>query len=456
MLSRRSLAAALAAALTPLLLIGCTSSAEDPQQQTARTPAPSTTAAVPAITCDEGEPLTQSFDNGAAWSMCWSVEPSVGLLLTDVSFAPNGDDPIRILESLAIAQLEVPYDSGERITNDITEAGFGSGRMQTQTETECVGELIATDVPNVGDGTYGKTHHREVLCSDVVDDGLGYRSGDGGKLVADRRQKWQLSTISKVGWYEYVSQYAFGSDGTISPGLGATGDISPLDFTDEEHGWPIGEGDDVRGASHSHNAVWRAHWALDATGELGVEQYDAVPTGEHGSESPIIDGTLSQISHPATSEWTDRRWWRVLAPGVTNADGHPISYEIDLDGTDSFEFSEDQHEHGDDAGYDVAFTNADDCQIFATHNDTSCGSGVLDYVGDSAGEDLRDVVSWVAVGFHHVVRDEDQSPMNTHWQGFTLVPRDLTAQLVGIPAERESANGIPEDSIWRQGAEDAE
>src|SRR5690606_15961360 len=36
-------------------------------------------------------------------------------------------------------------------------------------------------------------------------------------------------------------------------------------------------------------------------------------------------------------------------------------------------------------------------------------------------------VAWVNVGFHHVNRDEDQSPMPIHWQGFTLYPRDFSA-----------------------------
>lgn len=451
--ARRTSAVLCALAAVSLAVPGCTADAtsvdsSSPQQSSSDVASPD---------CADGAPLTQVFDNGAAWSMCWSIDPDLGLVLADIGFAPDGGDPIPVLESLSIAQLEVPYDNGERITNDITEAGFGSGRMQTLTEKECAGDRIATKVPNIGDGTYGKSPEREVLCSEVGDDGLGYRSSDG-VLVADRRQSWKLGAISKVGWYEYVAQYAFGSDGTISPSLGATGDVSPLDFEDgehaDDHGWAVGEGDEAHAASHSHNAVWRMHWSLGAVGDLRAQQYDAKDTGEYGSESPIVDGSLVEFEHPTIAEKENRRWWRVLSPTVENSDGHPISYQIDLSRSDSFTFTEDQHEHGADAGYDVAFTNADDCQRFATHNDSTCGEGVLDYVEDGEDEPLRDVVSWVAVGFHHVVRDEDQSPMDTHWQGFTLLPRDLTAQRVGVPDGREDVNGVPEDSIWLQGEDD--
>ena len=93
-------------------------------------------------------------------------------------------------------------------------------------------------------------------------------------------------------------------------------------------------------------------------------------------------------------------------------------------------------------GRQNAFTEADDCQLYATANkDGSCGAGVLDFAQDEA--ELSDVVTWVAVGFHHVARDEDQSPMEMHWQGFTLTPRDLTAQRVDPPSAREDVNGKP-------------
>jgi primary-amine oxidase len=442
MSSRRTLGVLVAAITVSSLVAGCDGSPAEV--------APPAAAPTPAThDCSDGDPLSQTLDNGASWSLCWTVDPKRGVVLRDVRFTPTGQEEIPVLESLAIAQLEVPYDDGERNTSDITEAGFGGTRMKTLTETECTGERVETEVPNIGDGTFGEAPERAVLCSEVVDTGIGYRSSDGGTLVADRSSAWQLASISKVGWYEYIAQYAFGSDGSIRPALGATGDISPVDFTDPEHGWPVGEGDEAHAASHSHNVVWRAHWDLGASGALRAEQYDAEPTGEMGSESAIVEGSLTGLPHPATAEWTDRRWWRVVAPDALNADGHPVSYQIDLGKTDSFEFTHDQHDHGDDAGYDVAFTNADECQVFATHNGGACGAGVLDFVDRDASAELTDVVSWVAVGYHHVVRDEDQSPMDTHWQGFTLLPRDLTAQRVAVPEGREDLNGVPSNE-WTE------
>ena len=54
---------------------------------------------------------------------------------------------------------------------------------------------------------------------------------------------------------------------------------------------------------------------------------------------------------------------------------------------------------------------------------------------------MTNPVMWVRVGFHHVPRDEDQSPMPVHWQGFGLVPRDFTEINRLAPDARARVNG---------------
>lgn len=468
--------------LTALVLSGC-GDGQDAQQTADGEESPAAQHAVDTgerarepLDCTDGQqPLSHAMDNGAEWAMCFSVDPDAGMVLHDVTFAAPGQDPVRLIRTMALAQLEVPYDSGERLTSDITRSGFGGTKMHTLTSQECAGELISHPVPDIGDGTHGETRDREVLCSEGEDSGLAYRLSEGGEVSTARGQQWSLSTVSKVGWYEYISRYTFGSDGSITPALGATGDLSPVDFTDEAHGWAVGEGEADYAASHSHNAVWRIRWGLGEDEPMQVEQYDAAPTGDWGEESPVLEGEITTIDEPTLARAEDRRWWRVLAPDLTNDDDHAISYEISLGATDSFTFVHDQeaaqeeagesgesaesdesgesvhdHEH-EDLGYDVAFTSHDECEKFATENrEGDCGPGVPEYVEESAGESLEDVVSWVAVGFHHVPRDEEQSPMEMHWQSFDLVPRDLTASRPDAPEGREDVNGVPTDSPYRE------
>lgn len=393
--------------------------------------------------CPDGEPLTQTLSSGSAWAMCWRIHPDTGLVLEDVAFAPAGHEQVQVLASLTIGQLEVPYDSGARTTEDITAEGFGGRSMLELGDESCGGERISAPIPTIGDGETGTVETREVLCRETVDGGIAYHAKDDrpdAVPLVRRRTDLRLSTISKVGWYEYVTQYTFGADGSITPELGATGDLSPADWSDARHGRPVGRGEHDHATSHSHNVVWKVHWALGGRGGQVVEQYDAEDTHETGPESPVVEGRLLPIPREDTRERENRRWWRVMNPRLLNDDGHPVSYEIALGATSSFTFTrDDEHEHG---GYDIAFTQAVDCQEYATANrDAHCGGGVPDYVADR--EQLDDVVSWVAVGFHHVPRDEDQSPMEAHWQGFTMLPRDVTATRPDVPPERAGINGSP-------------
>jgi len=438
---RRPLAGALAL-IGALALVACADGGAGGGAAGTGAPAGTPAAtAVAALDCGAGQQIAQTLTSGATWSMCWSVDPKRGLELTGIHIAPPGGAPVSVIESLAISQLEVPYDTGERLTDDITSAGFGGRSMKTLEPEACLGDRLSAAIPNFGDGSIGDSPVREVLCSELVDGGISYHASGPIAPAVARRTDWQLSTVSRVGWYEYVTQYVFGADGSIRVRLGATGDLSPVDYADPGHGSAVGPGDSAHAASHSHDAVWRVHWALGGPGGMTAEQYDADPTGQTGPKSPVLQGRTTPIDRPATAEWADRRWWRVVAPGATNADGHPISYQIDLERTDSFTFADDHGHSG--AGYDVAFTNADDCQLYATKNRGGCGTGVLDFVDRGAGQPLDDVVSWVAVGFHHVPRDEEQSPMELHWQGFTLLPRDLTAQRFDVPEGREGVNGVP-------------
>lgn len=420
----------------------------DPSSRAAGRPEGGTSGAAAPTCGKQAHPLTRTLANRATWTMCWAIDPYQGLVLSDISYTPPGDKPTKIMASLSLGQLEVPYDTGVRTTKDITKQGFGGRNLQSISKAECTGEIRDTFVPNFGTGKVGGGERRPVLCLKTEQTGLAYRANDGGKVVAAQGDALMINTISKVGWYEYVNQYTFAADGMIKPQLGATGTLSPADYTDDDHqGNPVGHGDEDKAASHTHNAVWRVHWALGGRGPLAVQEYDAKFNGKKGKQSLEIDGNLTDIAREAKRDKADRRWWRVLNPAVRNADDHPISYQIDIDHTDSYHATADQagpDHHGVQAqpDYDVAFTEDDDCQKFASDNDNaSCGDGVDDYLADQ--QQLTDVTSWVAVGFHHVVRDEDQSPMDLHWQGFTLSPRDLLAQRPQPPSGYESANGKP-------------
>ncbi|MEH1169911.1 primary-amine oxidase [Micromonospora sp. CPCC 205539] len=389
-------------------------------------------AADPAPDCGTSGLVRETLPNGTRWQLCWHVDAKTGLVLEQVAVRARGATaPVRVLGSITMAQLNVPYDSGTNEWNDITSYGFGGDRMQTLTGEDCRGGSRRPAA--TGAGPAGN----RVLCVSEERSGPAFRLNDEAtaETFSEQGDDLVLRTYSKVGWYEYVNEYRLSDDGVISVGLGATGDLSPYDFSGPTDGWPVGVGESDHASSHHHSAFWRVDFDLDGQGGEGVEQYDTAPTGDRGRRSAILATTRTPVATEATATVANRRWWRVASPTSLNADGHPRSYELALTGGDSYEAHPETIP-------DVTFTQYRECEKFATFNtDPECQARtILDYTN---GEALTDPVLWVRVGYHHVPRDEDQSPMPVHWQGFQLVPRDMFATNPIGPSARATINGRP-------------
>ncbi|WP_127792138.1 hypothetical protein [Agromyces sp. LHK192] len=418
-------------------------------------PATAASAAPPPINCSGDALIEKEFDNGTAWQMCWRVDSKKGLVLEQVAVkAPGEDGYRRVLDSVYLSQLHVPYDTGKNVWNDITSYGFGNQYLQKLSPAEC-GDGTLRDVAQ----TWTTTRRGETttwmrtipaLCITDTTSPLAYRSHeqswgsieDAPLFTADK-QGFTLQTISKVDWYEYATKVEFTDEGGISFDLGATGDVSYEDFdADATTGWPIGTDASAFAASHWHNAIWRLDFGLDGQEAMQVEQYDSV-VGEMGEKTELMHTTAQTIANPANlAPVDDLTWWRVAAPGSVNGDGHVRSYEFVFPGSQLYQADPVTQPL-------ITVTNYNACQEYATNNlNPACTEkNVIDYVATSADQSLTDPVAWVNSGFHHVVRDEDQSPMQTHWQSFSIIPRDWTAQSMGTPAGRSCINGDPGGEI---------
>ena len=382
--------------------------------------------------CSESSTVSATLPGGTRWRMCWHIDPHTGLVLEKVAVSYRSQpDPLLVLDSVSLAQLNVPYDSGVTEWNDITSFGFGGDSLQPVTSRECPGG--SRRAPHSGAGPTGT----KVLCVTADATGPTQRVSDEQQKALYTRQGHDLvlRTVSKIGWYEYVTEYRFADNGRITARLGATGDLSPFDYTIPKAGWPIGPGAQHNATNHHHNAIWRVNFNLADAGGERVEQYDTAPTGRSGRNSPILETTRTPITGEANLTTTNRRWWRMTSNSSLNTDGHPRSYELALGAGDTYDSRP-------ETVPDVSFTQYRACEKFATFNlDPECGArSILQYVN---GEQMPDPIMWVRIGFHHVPRDEDQSPMHTHWQGFDLLPRDFTATNPLAPSARATINGRP-------------
>lgn len=399
--------------------------------------APSAASAQPVTeaTCSGDSLVSETLESGSTWQMCWRIDSYRGLVLDKVAFQPRDDEsPTLVLDSIALAQLNVPYDTGATEYNDVTSYQFGGRRTQAIEAVDCpVGETRSAWV----DATRGVI---PAVCIGEEDSGIAYRSNiRNDALYAAQGTDLVLHQIARIGWYEYQLEYRFHDDGEISVRLGATGDLSPTDYVDVvNQGWPIAPGQEDFSVNHYHSAFWKVDFGLDSGSTQTVEKFTTTPTGEYGTtgdtgHTAILSTEITPITEETKTMGANREAYRVVNPDSRNADDHARSYEIIVPRDQAYNLNP-------ETDFDIAFTNAKSDEVHASYNliPSKAGQDVTDYID---GEALTDPVAWVNVGFHHIVRDEDQSPMPIHWQGFTLYPRDFAAQNPNIPEGRKWVNG---------------
>ncbi|MGY5138608.1 copper amine oxidase [Streptomyces nigrescens] len=394
-------------------------------------------APVPTPNCSAAHRITQTLDGGTVWRMCWHYEGNAGLVLDDISYQPKGErTPVKVLTTAKLAQIHVPYDDGRNEYDDLTGQGFAQG-LQTLDPAECPGGTLKTvKVPGAWDPAHPDIRG---LCATTRARGHAYRMGpypgERAKIYQLQGTDLLLYTVNKVGWYEYISEWRFSGDGTMTLQVGATGTVSPADYdAGDGRGAPLGKGAKDYATSHSHNVFWRLNFGLGGSAGNKVEQFDSATTVAGGGRTPTIRTTRTPVTKELAGDAGPLRWWRVVGAG-RNKDGHPRSYEI-VPGPTSKYAGRSYTRH------DVYFTEYNTCEQFASNNLANCGTKAGNSVDTWVnGQPLKHPIAWVNIGFHHIARDEDQEPMPVHWQGFQLVPRDVTAMNPLTPPSLSEHNG---------------
>ncbi|MFE7976020.1 copper amine oxidase [Streptomyces shenzhenensis] len=395
------------------------------------------TAAPAVAECSAAYRIEQKLAGGTTWRMCWRYDSKAGLVLDDVSYRPKGEaKPIKVLNSARLGQIHVPYDDGSVEYDDLTGFGFAQGLMNLA-PGECPGGTIKTvKVPDAWDPRHPNV---KGLCTTTRTRGHAYRmQGDSATKVYQTQGKDLLVyTVNQVGWYEYISEWRFQDDGTITMNVGATGSLSYEDYdAGDGRGWPIGKGAKAYATSHSHNVFWRLDFGLDGSSRTKIEQYDSTVTAPaRGQEAPTARTTRTKVTKELAGDYKTYRWWRVVSATGKNKDGHARSYEI-VPGTTTRYPGRSYTRH------DVYFTQYNKCEQFASNNTGNCPAGAGKSVDKWVnGQTLTHPVVWMNVGFHHIARDEDQQPMPVHWQGFSIAPRDVTAMNPLTPDQLSWQNG---------------
>jgi hypothetical protein len=369
------------------------------------------------VPCSPAYRIDETLPTGARWEMCWEPRLLEGIVLHDITFTPPNGPRRLVLASASLAQVHVPYDDNGARFHDITDFGFGGIYLASLSPEECPdGRLL----------THGS---KRAVCLQTRNRGLAQR------YYARTLQGYEMSlfSVSMSGDYNYIVQWVFKDDGTIEPVVGAAGQLQRYG-ADPQYGWRTGPGPVP--ISHFHNYWWRLDFDIDGMENDRVEEIQFESTD--GGRRRTLSVSPFALEAARTHNPAQQRSWRVLDTQTRNGDGAPISYQIE--GLSSgHDFVGPTFEPF--AQHDLYVTRARPCERFPSHNPTlgGCGDDVTDFVN---GEDVdgADVVLWYGITFHHLPRAEDETWMDVHWDGFTIVPRDWTAS---NPLDTRTDGGQP-------------
>lgn len=373
----------------------------------------------------EGESLiSETFDNGARWELCWESRIRENLVLSDIIYTPPGGDPLPVLSSARLSQLHVAYDDNDVTYNDITQYGLGGGYLLELLPEDCpLGELMMVQT-------------RPAVCR--------WRSaGEDSYRTANRSvsaQSLNLFSVSQVGAYAYIISWTFYSDGAIEPRIGATGALQRSSSSLELPFGRVLQGDpDTLWLSHTHNYHWRLDFDLgdSATDDVVTETWFQVAAD--GRRETRVDRFNSERARRIDPE-TLQAWhiWDKLDGDQPDETTRGYLIEPIHHGHRYVRQSIEPY-----TDFDFFVTVANDCERFASQNarfNPDCLNNVLQYVNDESLVD-QDLVIWHRVAFHHLPRSEDQRNMHTHWDGFVIEPVNV---LAGSPGFDSGPNEPPE------------
>lgn len=352
--------------------------------------------------CADQYYVNTTLPNQSRWDMCWEHRAREGVVLHHIHYTPKNGTRRMVLYQAALAQIHVPYDDNGARYHDISDYGLGNNYLLNLSAQECPGgQLLSYSGKNI-------------ICKQVSARDDAY-SVDNDRLQGDALS---LFSVSAIGAYNYIPEWRFLDDGSIEPGVGATGALQRFGASAvAQHGWLLDT--NKVGIAHLHNFFWKLDFDLGGTGtDDAVEEINYSQSGGKTSHT----NTRFTTEAARTLDPAQLRSWRVVDTNLKNGKNLPMSYEIQLpeSGQGDVGPSTEPFTH-----YDFYVTKQKSCELFASHNPTTnaCADNLSAFAN---GESLsgQDIVVWPSATFYHMPRAEDAPRMDAHWTRIRVIPRD--------------------------------
>ena len=381
-------------------------------QESTATPSPKPKKTVPQPPPD---PKAGQLIEWEGWSFRWQFRDIEGLMLTDVYFRDR-----KVLKAINLAEIYVPYATGQPRPEDFTLGGFLANPMPLELGRDCAGPGTQCRAFN-RDGSRSSGPTADVM---IHEEPLGFLyAGKQGRAPGKMLVLWSMAHFPGIeDGYTYVIRWKFRSDGSLCPEVGATGGLQHLNTGAGTSAAVVvgrnANNESIFAPSHVHNFYFRIDFDID--GETNVaEEF----TYEIDPNDPLQARALwrpFQLERSRVRQETIFRSWRVKNSKSLNNLGHARSYHLMPGGQGAWK----------DAAHpvlmdDFFITKYSPTEFPYSSADTRRTLVALsNYMNDEAVLET-DIVAWYRLSFVHHPRTEDYPAQPIVWSSFELMPRDF-------------------------------
>jgi primary-amine oxidase len=327
--------------------------------------------------------VSQTFPSGGPaqteWLVYWGESPAKGLYITGAWFRKVPGPWTRILYDARLSDIFVPYHPGSPRYYDLSQFTFNLVQV-TPADAGCCGKLLGTP-PKV--------------VKEVRDRGVMWKDDQAVR----RGEELILWSTLDAANYNYIIQYGFRDDGTITFRLGATARNLPGAVS----------------VAHMHNGLWR----LDI--DLGGAPNDTAHLMVHSESGlaatdslPLFNGGVE-----GSADWNDLEFTEVsvMDTVIKNGLNHNIMWDLMPMRSGSARHFEPFAHH------DFWVTQ---------YNGLETAYPALPSYINAQPISNNDIVVWTMSSMHHLPRDEDGEIVSgvfvgsalLMWSGFDLRPRN--------------------------------
>lgn len=333
------------------------------------------------------------------WTFNWKILPRQGVTLNSVTYQGKS-----VLKYVGVAEVFVPYHSGEPRPYDQQAHPFGENMYLLQPGADCLpgGECKAF-------GADGKRAFDRAAVMIHEDGPSLIYMGSEGKARSKMLTVWSAYSL---GGYTYFVQWRFRDDGCLMPQVGFTGQL-PHFGGDKTNSVKVDK--DRRALAHVHNLFFCLDFDVDGTKNT-VEEFSYDVADKEGRTAVSSWTPLEkECGRPLKPEAF--RSWRVVNYASKNKLDAPRSYEITPGGTGIYRGAKNEKFAHNDLW--ITKFKADEVPGKKLLAETIPAA-----VNDEGVKD-EDVVLWYMLSVHHQPKAEDWSAMPVDWYGFKIAPRDF-------------------------------